>query len=172
MSKLETLMLQVGAAVVLAIVLVLGWKYVIGQAEKRGYDRAVQDGQATMLAEAAKAKITEDTLRKMLDDKDKAAQTKENEYAENLKAAQRRARAGTDRLFCPGQVPTAATRAGGPAASEPAADAGGTPLVPDVAAEILGDAATAAGIVRKFDRLFERFEACRAVANTGQAPAQ
>jgi hypothetical protein len=35
--------------------------------------------------------------------------------------------------------------------------------VPEAAADILGDGATVAGLVRKYDRLTERFEKCRAV---------
>jgi hypothetical protein len=35
--------------------------------------------------------------------------------------------------------------------------------VPEAAADLLGIAADVAGLVRRYDRLIQRFEACRAV---------
>lgn len=42
-------------------------------------------------------------------------------------------------------------------------DPEGAGLVPDAAAALLSDGGTVAGIVRRYDRVVERFEACRAV---------
>lgn len=50
-----------------------------------------------------------------------------------------------------------------PAAGGPGADVEGPAIVPDAAADLLGDTAAIAGLVRRYDRVVERFEACRAV---------
>lgn len=45
----------------------------------------------------------------------------------------------------------------------PATEGEGPAIVPDAAADLLGDAAAIAGLVQRYDRVGERFEVCRAV---------
>ena len=86
------------------------------------------------------------------------------EHAQDLAAAQRRACAGDDRLRCPsGPVPAGAAPDDRSASSAPGADSAGPRIVPEVAAEILGDGADIARIVRQYGQVVERFEACRAM---------
>lgn len=129
-----------------------------------GYAAAVDLGKKQRDRDAYVNQQTEDELRTLLAAKDADAYRKEQEYASNLEAAQRRVRAGTDRLRCPaGPVPAAAAAADRPAASGPGADGGGADVVPEAAADLLGIAADVAGLVRRYERVVERFEACRAV---------
>jgi hypothetical protein len=130
-----------------------------------GWDGAVAAGEEQRDSDAIAALAIESGLRARLLEQDTTAFRKEQEYATNLEAAQRRVRAGDDRLRCPTASPVqpAAEAGDRPAAAGPAADGQGAELVPDASAALLGDGATIAGIVRKFDRLNERFEKCRAV---------
>jgi hypothetical protein len=169
MTALERLLISVLAAVVLLAVGILGvraygaHRYDAGHAA--GYAAAVAAGNAQRDRDAATARKTESDLRTQLAARDADAHRKEQKYASNLEAAQRRVRVGTDRLHCPAASPVqpAAAPADRPAAGGPAADGGGADLVPEAAADVLGDGATAAGLVRKYARLIQRFEACRAV---------
>jgi hypothetical protein len=89
---------------------------------------------------------------------------KEQEYATNLDAAQRRVRAGVESLLCPTSPVQPAPAAGDrPAAPEPATHGPGPAVVPEAAADLLSIAADVAGLVRRYDQVVERFEACRAV---------
>ena len=129
-----------------------------------GYAEAVDLGKKQRDRDAYLNQQTEDELRAMLAAKDADAHRKEQEYASNLEAAQRRVRAGTDRLRCPAspvQPSTAATDR--PAAGGTPADGQGPDVVPETAADLLGIAADVAGLVRRYDQVVERFEACRAV---------
>jgi hypothetical protein len=130
-----------------------------------GYQAAVDAGKEARDSAATAALAIESGLRTRLLEQDTTALRKEQEYASNLEAAQRRVRAGVDSLRCPaaGPVPAGAAAGDRPAAAGPAPDGQGAELVPDAAAALLGDGATIAGIVRKFDRLERRFEDCRAV---------
>lgn len=153
---------------VVAGLLGAGWLGLQGYGDARyqdGYDAAVDAGRKQHDHDAAVARETESALRAQLHARDADALQKENEYATNLAAAQRRVRAGTDRLQCPTAraVPAVTTAGDRPVAARPAADGEGPDLVPEIAAEVLGDGADIAGLVRRYQRLLERFEDCRAV---------
>lgn len=129
-----------------------------------GQVAAVAAGAKLRQAEADRNLKTETDLRAQLHDKDAEAKQQEQTYAISLDVAQRRVRAGTDSLRCPASpVPAGAAPGDRPAAGGPGADGEGAAIVPDIAADLLGDGAAIAGLVRKYDRLNQRFEACRAV---------
>ena len=164
MTALERPLIGAVLAVLLATGLWLGVRHYGAERYEAGYAAAVDVGKKQRDRDAYLNQQTENELRSLLAAKDADAHRKEQEYASNLEAAQRRVRAGTDRLRCPASpVQPGATAADRPAASGPAADGGGADLVPEAAADVLGDGATAAGLVRKYARLIQRFEACRAV---------
>ena len=155
-------------AVLLLVTLLLGaWfgvRHYGAEQHHAAGDAAVAAGQAELDRQAASARKIESDLRAKLLDRDTTALRKEQEHADSLQAAQRRVRTGVDRLRCPaGPVSAAAPAGGGPAAAGPDADGEGPAIVPEVAAEILGDGADVAGLVRRYERVIERFEACRAV---------
>lgn len=157
------------AAVILVLALVLGgvwWIHHYG-AERfdAGRDAAIASGKEQHDRDAAAARNTESDLRAQLRAKDADAKRKEDEYASNLQNAQRRVRTGADSLRCPAAstVPAAAAPGDRPAAAGSGPDVEGPRLVPEVAADLLGIAADLAGVVRKYDRLTERFESCRAL---------
>jgi hypothetical protein len=129
-----------------------------------GYAAAVDLGKKQRDRDAYLNQQTEDELRAMLAAKDADAHRKEQEYASNLADAQRRVRAGTDRLRCPASPvqPGAAAEDRSAAAGTPA-DGQGPDVVPEAAADLLGIAADVAGLVRRYGQVVERFEACRAV---------
>jgi hypothetical protein len=161
-------MIRLLIGVVLAVLVALGgWLGISHYGAERydaGYSAAVAAGKEARDSAAVAHLAIESGLRTQLLDRDTAALRKEQEYASNLADAQRRVRAGTDRLRCPtGSVPAAPAPAGRSAAGGPAVDGGGADLVPEAAADVLGDGATVAGLVRKYGRLIQRFEACRAV---------
>lgn len=165
MTALERLAI---AAFTLAAVLLgalFGMKHYGTERYNDGYAAAVAAGQKQHDRDAAAALKTESDLRAQLAARDADATQKEQEYASNLEAAQRRVRAGTDRLRCPaaGPVQPTAAPADRPVAARPTTDGQGADLVPEAAADVLGYAAAIAGLVRKYDRLTERFEECRAV---------
>lgn len=129
-----------------------------------GQAAAVAAGVKLRQAEADRNLKTETDLRAQLHDKDAEAKQQEQTYEISLDVAQRRVRAGTDSLRCPASpIPAGATAGDRPAAGGPAADGEGPAIVPDAAADLLGDAAAIAGLVRRYDRVVERFDACRAV---------
>lgn len=164
MSALE----RMASGVLLSILLLLGsWfgvRHYGAEQRKAGYDAAVQDGEATRSAAALAALAIESGLRSRLLDQDTVAFTQERKYAESLEATQRRVRAGVDSLRCPaGPVPAGAAAGDRPATTRPAADGEGSAIVPEDAAAILGDGADVAGLVRRYERVVGRFEACRAL---------
>ncbi|MCA1857464.1 hypothetical protein LE190_16240 [Massilia oculi] len=164
MTALHRLLCTVLAVILLIIGAGLGLRHYSAARYRAGYDAAVALGREQRDHEAALARERETALRDQLRTKDEQAHRKEQEYATNLEAAQRRVRAGTDRLRCPARpVPAGAPAGNRPAASGPAADGEGPAIVPEVAAEILGDAADVGRILRNYQRVVERFEACRAV---------
>lgn len=129
-----------------------------------GYAAAVDVGKKQRDRDTYLNQQTEDELRAMLAAKDADAHRKEQEYASNLADAQRRVRAGTDRLRCPASpLQSAATPGDRPAAAGAPADGQGPDVVPEAAADLLGIAADVAGLVRRYGQVIERFEACRAV---------
>lgn len=142
-------------------------------AEQRtaGYAAAVAAGQAQHDRDAAAALKKESDLRAQLHAKDDEAFTKEKTYAASLEAAQRRVRTGVDSLRCPtaNPVPAGAAPADRPAAGGIEVDVAGPRLMPEAAADLLGIAGDVAGLVRRYERLEQRFDACREV-NNGPAP--
>ena len=165
MSRLQILLIGVLVAIALTAGAWVGMDEYGNRRYQAGYDAAVGAGIKQRDLDAAENRKTESDLRAQLAERDADAHRKEQEYVENLEAAQRRVRAGTDRLRCPAASPVqpAATANDRPVAAGPAADGQGTELVPEASADLLGDGATAAGLVRKYDRLTKRFEECRAV---------
>ena len=163
MSALERLLGATLAVVFLVVATWLGMRHYGAQQRQAGWDAAVAAGAEQREHQAALARETETTLRAQLLDNDAAALTQERKHAESLEDAQRRVRAGVDRLRCPaaGPVPGAAAASDRPAAGGPVADAPGPELVPEAAAEILGDGADVAGLVRRYQRVVDRFETCR-----------
>jgi len=165
MSALERLLV---ATLVLAAMAAGGWfalEHYGAERYQAGHDAAVAAGELLRQAEAERNHETESDLRAQLHDKDADAFKKEQEYAENLDDAQRRVRAGTDRLRCPAASPVPAGAAPGdrPAAGGPAADGEGPAMVPDVSADLLSLVADHQRLVQRYARVVERFEACRAV---------
>jgi len=165
MSRLQILLL----GVLLAIALAVGaWVEIDEYGNRRfeaGYNAAVEAGIKQRDVEAAENRKIESDLRDKLAARDATALRKEQEYASSLEAAQRRVRAGTDRLRCPAASPIqpAAAAPDRPTAAGAPADGQGPDVVPEVATDRLGIAADVAGLVRRYDQVVERFEACRAV---------
>lgn len=166
MMALERLALQVGACAVLALGAWLWHADQLHDARQAGRAEAIEAGRKQLAIDTAIALERERTLRAKLAAADAAAQRTEQTYAENLSAAQRRVRTGDDSLrIATRTIRSCATAADRPAAGGPAADESRAELVPEVAVDAVGFAAAAAGIVRKYDRLEQRFEACRALNN-------
>ncbi|WP_027864252.1 hypothetical protein [Massilia alkalitolerans] len=161
MNSLERLL--VGA--VLLVLLLFGGALAVrsyGSAQYRaGYAAAVADGKEARDAAVLANLAIESGLRTRLLEQDTTALRKEQEHATNLEAAQRRMRAGDDRLRCPaGPVPAAAPAGDRPATGGSQADRTGPSIVPETAADLLGIAADVGGLVRRYERVVERFEAC------------
>jgi len=164
MSALQRLLGATLAVVFLVVATWLGARHYGAEQFQAGWDAAVAAGAEQREHQAALARETETTLRAQLRDKDVAALTQEKKHAESLEDAQRRVRAGVDSLRCPaGPVPAVATAGDRPAAAGPVVDEQGLAIVPEDAAAILGDGADVAGLVRRYERVVERFEACRAL---------
>lgn len=164
MTALDRLLCSVLATVLLVIGAWFGVRHYGAEQHRAGYAAAVADGRERRDAETLANLAIESGLRARLLEQDTTALRKEQDYATNLEAAQRRVRAGVDSLRCPAwPVPASPPAGDRPAAAGPLPDGEGAELVPDVAAALLGDGATVAGIVRKFDRLQRRFEECRAL---------
>jgi len=134
-------------------------RYAAGQAA------AVAAGEEARNMQATANLAIESGLRTRLLEQDTAALRKEQEYASNLEAVQRRVRAGVDSLRCPAASPVPAGAAAGdrPAAAGLEVEPAGPSLMPEAAADLLGVAADVAGLVRRYERLEQRFEACRTV---------
>lgn len=165
MSALERLLASIVALMVLSVAGWFGLQHYGTKHYDAGYAAAVEAGAKLRQAEADRHQREESDLRDKLAAADYQSFEKEQEYAANLANAQRRVLTGTDRLRC--HTASAAQRAAPAgdrsATAGPALDRQGAELVPDAAAALLGDGATVAGIVRKFDRLEQRFEECRAM---------
>jgi hypothetical protein len=164
-SALERLL---AGALLLAALAVGGWFGLQHYGTERydaGYAAAVAAGQAQHDRDVVDAHKTESDLRAQLRALDADHYREEQEYATKLADAQRRVRAGTDRLHCPAAdpVPAPAAPGAGPAASAPATDAPGPELVPEAAADVLGHGAAIASIVRRYDEVVEQYDICRAV---------
>jgi hypothetical protein len=164
-SRLQILLLGVLVVIALGVGAWLEIDEYGADQYQSGYDAAVAAGIKQRDLDAAENRKTESDLRAQLSERDADAHQKEIKYAQDLADAQRRVRAGTDRLRCPAASPVQPAAAPGdrPTAAGPAADGGGPDLVPEAAAEILGDGAAVAGLVSRYERVIERFEKCRAV---------
>lgn len=166
MSALERYAIGVLAGVVMLAGVWLWHLHEVSTARQAGYDAAVAAGEAQRAADAAVALANERALRTRLAERDAAAIQKESEYAQNLTAAHARIRSGADSLrIAVNTIRATAAPADRPVAGGPPVDEPGAAIVPTVAADILGLAADSARIVRKYDRLVERFDACRALNN-------
>jgi hypothetical protein len=157
------------AAVILVLILLLGGAWWIhhysAEQYQAGWDDAVAAGKEQRDGDASAALAIESGLRTRLLEQDTTALRKEQEYASKLEAAERRVRAGTDRLRCPAASPVqpAAPPGDRPTTAGAPVDGQGPDIVPEAAADLLGIAADVAGLVRRYERVVERFEDCRAV---------
>jgi hypothetical protein len=164
-TLLQDLLLGVLVAIALAVVAWVGVDEYGNRRYEAGYNAAVEDSIKQRDHDAEENRKTESDLRAQLAQRDADAHRKEQEYASNLEAAQRRVRAGTDRLRCPAASPVQLAAAPGDrsvAANAPA-DGSGPDLMPEVAADVLGYGAAIASLVSRYDELTYRFERCRAV---------
>jgi hypothetical protein len=164
MIALDRLMI---GGMLLAAVLIAGAlqiKHYGAERYSAGQAAAVAAGAKLRQVEADRNRKTETDLRAQLDVADKQAHETEKTYEISLEAAQRRVRTGVDSLRCPASaVPASAAAGDRRAAGGPATDVPGQELVPEAASDLLGDGAAIAGLVRRYERVVERFEACRAV---------
>ena len=164
MTSIEKLLIS---AIVLIGLALLGWLNLLDYGVERydeGFEAAIKVGKERRDADAEINRQTETDLRKQLGIKDTAALKKEKDHAQSLAAAQRRILTGTDSLRCPAKpIPVSSTTVDRSAAGGPTADEGGSELVPEAAADLVGIASDVERLVRQYDRVVERFEACRAV---------
>jgi len=129
-----------------------------------GFADAIAAGKEQLDFATELARRTEDELRVQLRAQDDMASNKEKEHAESLAAAQRRMLTGVDSLRCPARTVSVATATEHrPAASGPEVDLGRPGLMPTASADLLGVAGDIAGLVRRYERLEQRFDACRAL---------
>jgi alkanesulfonate monooxygenase SsuD/methylene tetrahydromethanopterin reductase-like flavin-dependent oxidoreductase (luciferase family) len=153
--------------VIAAALAVAGWfglRHYGAERYQAGYNAAVDVGMKQHDREAAENRKIESDLRAELAERDAEAQRKEQEYASNLADAQRRVRAGIDRLRCPANSVQPAAAAGDrPVAGAPATDGGGPDLMPEAAADVLGYGAAIASLVSRYAEVVERFDECRAM---------
>jgi hypothetical protein len=143
----------------------------VNAAHERGYSEAVAAAEIERDLAAEESRRKERVWRDAFVERNEKFQHKEQGYETALADAQRRVRAGTDRLYCPASNPVQASTA--PADRSipvpPEGDGAGTPVVPEVAADILGLAAATGKLVRKLDEAEELYNACRAL-NNGSSP--
>ena len=118
MSQLRILLLGALTAIAFAVGALVSVNKYGNKRYEAGYNAAITAGQVQLASEAAENLKIESDLRAQLAERDADAHRKEQEYASNLADAQRRVRAGTDRLRCPtSPVQPAATPADRPAAA-------------------------------------------------------
>lgn len=164
MTRIERIL---GASLVLAGLTLFAWFALLdygAESYDEGFAAAIVVGKERRDADAEINRQIEIDLRSQLTIKDANAFKKEQYHAETIAATQRRMRTGTDSLHCPaGPVPSATTTDARPAAGELAPDPIGPQLVPEAAADLVGIASDVERLVRQYDRVVERFEACRAV---------
>jgi len=167
MIGIDTLDRFLTGLVIAAVLVVAGWfglHHYGAERYQAGYNAAVDAGKAQHDRDAENNRKIESDLHAKLAERDTEAQQKEQEHAQALADAQRRVRAGTDRLRCPANpVQPAAAPGDRPASSTPAIDGAGPDLVPEVAAEILGDGAAIASLVSRYAEVVQHFDECRAV---------
>jgi hypothetical protein len=151
-------------AVALAVAGWFGLHHYGAERYQAGYNNAIDAGKAQHDRDTAAYRKLEEDQRTKDTARDADATRKDQEHAQALADAQRRVRAGTDRLRCPANPvqPTAAT-GDRSTAGTPATDGAGPDLVPEAAAEILGNGAAIASLVSRYAEVVERFDECRAV---------
>jgi hypothetical protein len=153
--------------VIAAALAVAGWfglHHYGNERYRAGYNAAVEAGKAQHDRDAAAYRKLESDQRTKDAARDLEATRKDQEHAQALADAQRRVRAGTDRLRCPASpIQPAATPGNRPAASAPSTDGAGPDLVPEAAADVLGYGAAIASLVSRYAEVVERFDECRAV---------
>ena len=167
MIGIDTLDRFLTGLVIAAAVAVAGWfglHHYGAERYQAGYNAAVEAGKAQHVIDDAKYRKLESDQRAKDAARDAEATRKDQEYATNLADAQRRVRAGTDRLRCPANpVQPAAAPGDRPAAGTPTTDGAGPDLVPEAAADVLGYGAAIASLVSRYDEVVERFDECRAL---------
>ena len=144
-----------------------GWLNLLDYGVERydeGFEAAIKIGKQRLDADAEISRQTEADLCTQLGIKDTAALKKEKDHSQTLAAAQRRILTGTGSLRCPARaVPVTATAGNRSVAGGSATDDDGSELVPETAADLVGIASDNERLVRQYDCVVERFEACRAV---------
>lgn len=165
MNRLQVLLLGVLVAIALAVGAWVGVDEYGNNRYEAGYDAAVAAGIKQRDLDAEENRKTESDLRAQLAEREVDAHRKDQEYAHILEAAQRRVLTGTDRLRCPAAstVHLAAAPGDGPVAGASAADGGGSDLMPEAAADVLGHGAAIAGLVSRYAEVVELYDTCRAV---------
>lgn len=170
--NIQALMLSalIGAGVITG-----GWlwhRHEVSVARQAGYYAAVAAGEKQRAADAAAALITERENRELFRIRDERARQREETYEQALEDAQRRIRTGADSLrIAVNTIRATAAPADRPAAGGPPVDEPGAAIVPEVAGDILGLAGDTARLVRKYERVVERLDACVALNNGPAIPA-
>jgi hypothetical protein len=164
---IDTLDRFLSGLLIAAVLAVAGWFSLHHYGAERynaGYAAAIASGKAQHDRDEAAYRKLESDQRAKDAAREADATRKDQEHAQALADAQRRVRAGTDRLRCPANpVQSAAAPGNRPAAGAPPSDGAGPDLVPEAAADFLGIAADVAGLVRRYAEVVERFDECRAV---------
>ena len=164
MTPIERLAIAAFTLAAILLGAIFGMKHYGTERYHEGYAAAIAAGQKQHDRDAAAALKTESDLRSQLAAQDADATRKEQEYATNLADAQRRVRAGTDRLRCPASpLQPSAAPTDRPVAAVAPTDGSGPDLVPEAAADVLGYGAAIAGLVSRYAEVAERFDECRAV---------
>jgi hypothetical protein len=104
-TRLQALLLGVLVAIALAVGAWVGVDEYGNNRYQAGYDAAVGTGMKQRDIDAEEHRKTELDLRAQLAEREADAHRKDQEYAQNLEAAQRRVLIGTDRLRCPAASP-------------------------------------------------------------------
>jgi hypothetical protein len=150
-----------------AVLAVAGWFGLHHYGAERydaGYAAAISAGKVQHDRDTAAYQKLESDQRAQNAKRDAEATRKDQEHAQALADAQRRVRAGTDRLRCPSSPVQPSTETSNrPSAAAPATDGAGPDLMPEAAADVLGYGAAIAGLVSRYAEVIERFDECRAV---------
>ena len=167
MISIDTLDRFLSGLLIAAALALAGWfglHHYGAERYQAGYNAAVEAGKAQHDRDAAAYQKLESDQRAKNAARDADATRKDQEHAQALADAQRRVRAGTDRLRCPASPVQPTTTPGDrPATAAPATDGAGPDLVPEAAADVLGYGAAIAGLVSRYAEVVERFDECRAV---------
>lgn len=164
-------------ALVLLAVSMLGGGYVAGlcheQAAWQASDakREREDG-AHLLAATQSARAQETALRNKLDAATNQRLQENVDHETQLNAVRAAARAGTERLRCPGAALPADTEANNPgAAARPEPEAGRDSIVPGVADDLFRIAGSIKQSVRERNALIDAYNAARETCNATSEPS-